>query len=37
MGDNRKVYGLGAEFGSAADLLTAAEKIRELRESARAE
>ena len=29
MGENRKVYGLGAEFGSAADLLTAAEKIRD--------
>ena len=29
MADYRKVYGLGAEFGSAADLLTAAEKVRD--------
>ena len=29
MAENRKVYGFGAEFGSAADLLVAAEKIRD--------
>ena len=29
MGDNRKIYGLGAEFSSAADLLAAAEKVRD--------
>ncbi len=29
MGDERKIYGLGAEFSSPADLLVAAEKVRD--------
>ena len=29
MGENRKIYGLGAEFSSAAELLAAAEKVRD--------